>query len=188
MADAAMLAVRRSQLTETLRSELELSIDDRVSRCLEVEHHGIVANHHFAAASSEVLTLYRDGYFLSTVMVSQAVSEGIWDFLLERAGLTPAKDHQSLISSLVESSRISTEAGEAFTRIFRSFRNDYHHMNPSVSSRPTQDLARRTIRDLAVIEQDVFAFTIDQGRLIPLRPENWVTNTDGTVSVYLRLG
>jgi hypothetical protein len=42
-----------------------------------VAHQGIVPNHHFAAASSECIDLYRDGYALSAVMVSQAVAEGI---------------------------------------------------------------------------------------------------------------
>ena len=36
----------------------------------EVPHQGIIANHHFAKASSECIGLYRDGYLLSAVMVS----------------------------------------------------------------------------------------------------------------------
>ena len=38
-------------------------------------HHGIIPDHHFAKASTECIGLYRDGYLLSAVMVSQAVAE-----------------------------------------------------------------------------------------------------------------
>ena len=50
----------------------------------EVAHQGVIPNHHFAVASSECIKLYRDGYLLSAVMVSQSVTEGIWRFVLER--------------------------------------------------------------------------------------------------------
>ena len=188
MSEAAVLAVRRTQLMDDLRSEFEAHVVDRVSRYLEVEHQGIIANHHFAEASAQLLDLYRDGYFLSAVMVSQAVAEGIWKLLLKKATLAPAKDRTGLIAELVKATCISSETGEAFARVFRSERNDYHHMNPPVASHPTSVFARRNIHDIATIERDVFGFTIDEGRIIPTRPKNWDMNPDGTVPVYLRLG
>ena len=52
---------------------------------------GIIGDHHFAKASSECIGLYRDGYLFSAVMVSQAVAEGIWRFVLERNQIQPKK-------------------------------------------------------------------------------------------------
>lgn len=70
-------AWRREELRKEMRGDLVQSIEARVERNLEVAHQGIIPNHHFAAASSECIDLYRDGYALSAVMVSQAVTEGV---------------------------------------------------------------------------------------------------------------
>ena len=63
-----------SDLKSEMRADLEQTIEIRVERYLEVEHQGVIPNHHFAAASSECINLYRDGYLLSAVMVSQSAS------------------------------------------------------------------------------------------------------------------
>lgn len=115
---------------------LEQTLDQRVERYLEVVHQGIIPNHHVAAASSECIDLYRDGYLLSAVMVSQAVTEGIWRFVLERNEVQADRDRPALAATLVERGILSGDCAEAFGRICRSFRNDVHHMNPSVNHVP----------------------------------------------------
>ena len=75
---------RREDLKKAMRQVLEQPIQEGVECYLEVAHQGTIPNHHFAAASSECIDLYRDGYSLSAVMVSQAVTEGIWRLVLER--------------------------------------------------------------------------------------------------------
>src|SRR5687767_15915510 len=72
---------RREDLQRGMREVFDQTLKERVERYLEVAHQGIIPNHHFAAASSECIDLYRDGYSLSAVMVSQAVTEGIWRFV-----------------------------------------------------------------------------------------------------------
>src|SRR5713101_3056444 len=124
--------VRREQLKRGLLDACKGTVDARVDRYLEVSHQGIVPNHHFAAASSECVDLYRDGYFLSAVMVSQSVAEGIWRFLLERNSIPADRDRPELAALLVGQGIISQVCADAFTRIWRSFRNDVHHMNPKV--------------------------------------------------------
>jgi len=44
-------------------------------------------------------------------------------------------------------------------RILRSFRNDFHHLNSSISNVPVQDIAKRDIEDIAVIEKEIFAYS-----------------------------
>ena len=178
--------VRRDDLKRGMRENLEQSLDARVERYVEVAHQGIIPNHHFAAASSESIDLYRDGYFLSAVMVSQSVTEGIWRFVLERNQVQTDRDRSVLAASLVQQKILSPECAEAFGRIWRSFRNDVHHMNPSVSAVPFRELARRNLMDLAAIEREIFAVTFDNGRIIPVQRRYWDLQSDGTTSVFLR--
>src|SRR5437016_4440042 len=119
----------REFLKRDLRSDLEGSLDERVARFLEVRHQGIVPNHHFANASSECVNLYRDGYFLSAVMVSQAVNEGIWKFVLERNQIPRSGDMPTVARELASRGIVSQTCADAFIGIWNSFRNDVHHMN-----------------------------------------------------------
>ncbi len=179
-------ALRRDELRKGMREELEQSIEARLDRYLEVAHQGIVPNHHFAPASSECIDLYRDGYELSAVMVSQAVTEGMWRFVLERNDVAYDRDREGQAAALVTSGTISADCATAFGRIWQSFRNDVHHMNPPVARVPFRDLARRNLIDLAVIEREIFAVTFNEGRIVPVRRLYWDLQADGTTSVFLR--
>ena len=184
-----------SDLKSEMRAALEQTIEIRVERYLEVEHQGVIPNHHFAAASSECINLYRDRYLLSAVMVSQSVTEGIWKFVLERNQIQPKKlkagvgkkmERPAVAAVLVKQKIISTECAEAFVRIWLSFRNDVHHMNPRVSTVPFRELARQNMVDLAAIEREIFSFTFSNGNLVPVQPRYWDLLADGTTSAFLR--
>lgn len=177
---------RREDLKRGMRQVFDQTLDERVERYLEVAHQGIVPNHHFVAASSECIDLYRDGYALSAVMVSQAVAEGIWRFVLERNQVQADRDRPTLSATLVERKILSAECADAFSRIWRSFRNDVHQMNPNVSRVPFRELARRNLLDLATIEREIFAVTFDNGRLVPNQRRYWDLQASGTTSVFLR--
>jgi hypothetical protein len=86
---------RRETLKESLRSRLEQTIDERVDRFLAVHHQQIAADHHFSLASSECIALYRDGYFLSCVLATQAVNEAIVEFIAERNAVTRVEGEQN---------------------------------------------------------------------------------------------
>ena len=64
-----------------IRGEVERTIEERIERYLEIGYQRVIAGGHFAEASAECIRLYRDGYFLSAVMVSQALGEALWRFL-----------------------------------------------------------------------------------------------------------
>jgi hypothetical protein len=177
---------RRDELRKKMRGDLEQSIEDRVERYLEVAHQGVIPNHHFAPASSECIDLYRDGYVVSAVVVSQAVTEGVWRFVLERNQIQYERDRESQADALVQSDVISADCAAAFGRIWRSFRNDVHHMNPSVAAVPFRELARRNMIDLAVIEREIFAVTFNEGNLVPVQRRYWDLRADGTTSAFLR--
>jgi hypothetical protein len=179
--------VRRRMISDDLRDLLEATLEERVNRYMEVSHQNIIPNHHFAAASTQCIELYRDGYFLSAVMVTQAVAEGIRKFVAERNMIKcdDSKDGPKIIALLVESKIISSECANAFNRIWGSFRNDVHHMRPKVAKIPFKELAKRNIQYLAAIEREIFAF--DFRTNTPRNPKYWDAREDGKIGVFLRL-
>jgi len=183
--DKAMRNVRRYQLKDELRQVFEQTIDERIDRYFEINHQGIIGNHHFAAASSQCIDLYRDGYFISAVMVSQAVNEGILKFIAERNHILQ-DNHQQFMEELLSKGVISRRCADASERIWRSFRNDVHHMNPKISSIPFKQLAKQNLQPLTEIEKEIFGVDIVEGRLLPRLPLYWDAHNDGTVPVFLR--
>jgi hypothetical protein len=207
-------AVRREQYKNQLCLLDQQTLDERAHRYFEIEHQGIIGNHHFAIASSECIQLYQDGHFISAVMASQAVNEGIIKFIADRnqiahhicqpplgikglllrlLGLTPqVRARTKSVSKLVEEIRcggiISSSCTEAMQRIIRSFRNDVHHMNPKVAIIPFDTLAKRNLQDLASIEKEIFGVDYENGKLLPKQPKYWDIQENGTVPVFLRLG
>jgi hypothetical protein len=143
MADIPEL-VKRQMVNNDLRGFFEATIEGRVDRHIEVSHQPMTPNPHFAAASAECIGLYTDGYFLSTVMVTQAVAEGLRKFILERNGIKfdDGMNGEQIDKLLVESKVVSDQCKEALDRIYRSFRNDVHHMNPKVGTIDFPKLAK----------------------------------------------
>ena len=183
----AQRIMKRTLLKEGLQSELDQTLEQRLDRYMEIDHQGIIGNHHFAAASSECINLYRDGYYISVVMVSQAVNEGIVKFIAERNGIKEKKEHGDLMDEFVQKGIISLDCAQASKQIWGSFRNDVHHMNSKVASIPFQQLARRNLQDLATVEKEIFGAYFSDGKLVPHHPEYWDVQNDGTVPVFLRL-
>jgi hypothetical protein len=181
-------AIRRERVKRGLSEEFQQTLDARVDRALAVHPQGIIPYHHFSVASSECVNLYRDGYFLSAVMVSQSVAEGLWRFVLQRNGIPQDGDRPTQAPRLVRDAVISEACADAFVRIYCSFRNDIHHMNPKVADLQAlfAQLAQRNLKDLAVIEGELFACRIGKGKAVPLQPKYWDIE-NGTAPVFLRL-
>jgi uncharacterized protein YutE (UPF0331/DUF86 family) len=187
MREESKQLIHRAMIENTLRQIFEQTLHERIERYLEIDHQNIIGNHYFAAASSECIDLYRDGYFTAVVMVTQAVNEGILKLVADRNNIS-AKNHSDLMRELAEKNVISKECAEASERIWNSFRNDIHHMNPTVTHIPFGVLAKQNIQDIAIIEKNIFEVSFDNnGRLVPKQPKYWDVQKDGTVPVFLRL-
>jgi len=185
--------MKRQRLKDNLIANYNSSIDERVDRYLDIDHHWIISNHHFAAASSECINLYRDGHFIATVMMSHSINEGIIVFIADRVKLPRdksdggAKSIEDLIAELEQTRTISKLCADALRGIYESYRNDVHHMSPKVNSIDFQVLARENLRRLATVESEIFGVDIVKGKLNPHHPVFWDVNSDGTVSAFLRL-
>ena len=178
---------------DKLRSSLEQTIDSRVSRLLEVEHQWIIHNHYFAKASSECIELYRDGYFIAAVMMSHAINEAIINYVVERNTLIRTKSTgdtmaiMKMIGKLEKERIITSECAEASRKICGSYRNDVHHMNPTVANIDFCSLARDNLKRLAMVEKEIFKVDIIDGKMKPHKPIYWDLKENGTVEVFLRL-
>lgn len=185
--------IRRIQLRENIESQCKGSIEEKISRYVEIEHQGIIGGHYFANASSECIYLYCDGYFIGAVMMSHAINEGIIKFVVERNKINrnrkdgSTKTIDELILELKDKDIISEKCAAASTKIWGSFRVDIHHMNPTVTKIPFQKLAQQNLKHLSTIEREIFGHDIKKGAIAPHQPKYWDINADGTMAVFLRL-
>lgn len=180
------LEFRKASLRKRMVQSLEQSLDERVDRFLAVGHQNMVAKHHFTDASQECLECFTHGHFIAAIMLAQAVAEGVLKLMVERNELTIEKPNRDKrLEALLESDFINEAVAEAFKRIFRSFRNDYHHMNPPVGSINHTELAERNIGDLTEIERYVFGYDIEDGRASPHFAQYWDIGDDGMMPVHV---
>jgi len=185
--------IKRIRVRESIESHYTSFIEEKIDRYLEIEHQGIIGGHYFAPASSECIYLYRDGYFIGAVMMSHAINEGIIKFVVERNSIDRNKTDgntktvEDLIGELREKSIISGACGDASMGIWKSYRNDVHHMNSTVANIDFKKLAQQNIKYLSTIEKEIFDFQFNNEVMVPTQPKYWDIKTDGTVTVFLRL-
>lgn len=186
-------AMKRIKVKESIEAHYQSFIDEKIDRYLEIERQGIIGGHYFASASSECIYLYRDGYFIGAVMISHAINEGIIKFVAERNDIQKNKTDgttktiEDLINDLRGKEIISTDCGNASIKIWRSYRNDIHHMNPTVAKIDFKKIAKQNLNHLSIIEKEIFDFKIKNGAISPTNPKYWDIKKDGTASVFLRL-
>lgn len=186
--EETLRTLSRPLVIKALRESDEQTREDRADRYLEVNQQGFIPNHYFAPASAECLFLFRDGHFIATVMTTQAVNEGILKFVAEQNNIQK-RDYCNLcalLKLLVSRGIFSRDCFEASKQIYKSFRNDVHHMNPKVAMIDFQELAKKNIHNLAVIEREIWGAYHEDKRLVPLQPKYWDIKPDGTVELSLR--
>ena len=185
------IAIKRHQLQDNLEQDFLASINDRISRYLELDFIQVVPNTHFAPITIECILLYRDGYFFACIALCQAVAEALLRFMCERneRGSEGFVKFETNIRKLRElKDKIPLDWIETLERVWEN-RNDYHHLNPDV---PTQkeklrEIAKDKIVALLDIESKVFAFEWVDGAIKRTHPEYWLETGSGHLDAYLRL-
>ncbi len=182
------LTPEEKRVRNTLTQRFHATLDERVARYLEIEHQSITSNSHFAAASAECLSLYMDGQVISTVMMTQAVAEGIRDFVVKRNQIELAEGMKcpEVVRKLQEDKFITPQCAEAFVCIWKSYRNDVHHMWRKVADINFREIAPNNIKHLALIESEIFAVNIVTGGIDPVHRQYWDIKEDGTTETFLR--
>jgi hypothetical protein len=185
--------MKRIMVKETIESQSQSFMESKIDRYLEIEHQGIIGGHYFAPASSECIYLYRDGYFIGAVMMSHAINEGIMKFVAERNDIRrtgtdgATRTVEDLVSELAEKGIITEACADASLGIWKSYRNDIHHMNPTVAKIDFESLAQRNLKYLSVIEREIFDFRITNGAIVPTQAKYWDVGGDGMMAAFLRL-
>lgn len=180
----------QQRLTEdSLRQSFEQTLSERAQRYLKIKPHDIIPFTPFAPPSSECGLLFRDGHFYGCIALTQAVAEAITRFLCTKNCWKPAKVFETNINKLLKRGFISKDIKNKLLNLWQN-RDDYHHLNPEIERnlKELEKIAFEKILCLKEIEADIFAFSINDGKLIPKYPKYWTINQDGTTQVMLRLG
>lgn len=173
-------------ITNSALSEDQLR--EQIKRCLEVDYNRIIAAQHFSQASSDCIRCYRLGLFLPCVMTTQSVNEGIIKFVVKRNKVNQTGKLPDMLETLVSLKLITSTCAQASEAIWKSYRNDIHHMNPGVSKiKDWHGLAKHNLRHLATVEYCVFGHNINQGTVDPHYPQHWDIIDDGKARAYVRL-
>ena len=180
------MQLHREAIKAKLQSQFNSRLEDSVDRALEIRHQNIIPNHHFSMVASECVRLYQDGNLTALVMATQALNEGLIRFIEERNGIADQKERKESVENLVKQGIISQKAGDASKRILKSFRNDFHHMNPSVSKVPIKDIAKRNLEDICIIEKELFDCSIVDRKLRLKQCKYWDISKEGVIEVLLR--
>jgi hypothetical protein len=167
--------------------EFEATLRERVRRSIEVRPHGISPNQHFAPVSGECAKLYRDAHFYGCIALTQAVAEALVRFLCERNSWKPAKQFEENVDKLCARAKIPPQLADQLLEIWQR-RDDYHHLKPSIENdqQQLQALAKQKAGLLASVEGEVFAYTVNEGKLVPKYPKYWDIEGDHA-TVFLRL-
>jgi hypothetical protein len=180
--------VEKAQTKDTLQQMFNITLEDRISRWVDVRPPNIIANSHFAAVSMECYYLYRDGHFYGAISLAQSVAEALTRFLCEKNGLEVDESYWKNLKNLKRHG-INTALIALFKAI-REGRNDYHHLNPTIETDKEQlaALAKARLTNLKDIEADIFTYDVNDGKIAPLNPQYWdAGESDGTLAVYLRI-
>jgi len=186
MNDSVSKLVEREQLKDTLQQEFDFNLEQRVERYLELKPHGIIPNSHFATVSAECHLLYRDGHYYGTISLTQAVAEALVKFLCTINGWKPGKVFEDNLAQLEKRGKIVEDLKTKFLEIWQR-RNDYHHLNQQVEQdkQKLEQLAKEKLSRLKQIEEELFAYSANNGKLVPKFPKYW-DQKDGKTSVFLR--
>ena len=130
---------------------------------------------------------FRDGHFYGCIAMTQAVAEALVRFLCERNLWKPAKVFETNVENLRKRGVISDGLKDSFLKIWEK-RNDYHHLNNNVERdrQVLEELAREKASLLAKVENEVFHFTVVEGKLVPEQPKYWdASSGPGSHNVFL---
>ena len=182
-------AIKRAELEHTLKADCLSTINDRVSRYLELNFIEVTPNEHFASVSAECILLYRDGYFFACIALCQAVAEALVRFMCERSkfGASISQDFEENVEKL-RKRKIKPDCSKLLREIWEG-RHDYHHLKPNVPTDRTklQSIAKNKIITLHKVESEVFAFEWVGGAPKPKYPKYWPKIHNGLLNVFLRL-
>ena len=175
---------------EQLKQHDAARLDGRLERAGRTQVHGVIPNGFFSAASSECRDAFIDGHFYAAISLAQAVAEGVARFLAGFHKVGAKKDPSQRVRRLREKEAISAEALKAFLQIWGNDRNTFHHLNPDIPTehQVLEERAEECVAALFTIESEIFAFEVDEGKIVPKHRVYWPQEDAQHLKAFLRLG
>ena len=166
----------------------EARLPARLERAVHTHVHELIPNHFFSAASSECRDTFIDGHFYACVSLAQAVAEALARFLNGFHRVGAKNDPPQQARRLRKAGAISDKALNAFLRIWGNDRNTFHHVNRDIPTDATvlESRAEECVNALLEIESELFAYSADEGRIIPKNEAYWPKVDQEHLAVFLR--
>lgn len=179
----------RQHMEGIMRTYFDVSLKFRLDRHERIPARRVIPGQHFAAVASQCREMYVDGYFFGCISGIQAVAEAIARLIAEKNGITIRNNHLATIGVLQQPKHriISPEAFADFRLIHRD-RNDYHHLDDDLerNRHKLQARAEECLLAMRRIQDEVFAFDVENGYIKPKHPDYWPAVTEGYY-VYMQL-
>lgn len=171
-----------------LRDRFKQALPSQLDRYLRARVHEVIPHQFFSAASAECRELFVAAHYYGCVSLAQSVAEGLSAFLASANRQRQRKNPKVRVERLAAAGIISSASLDSFLAIWGKDRNDYHHLNPTVETDHArlQERAASCIEALYVIEADVFAFDIQEGKLMPRHRQYWQNVGTGLTEAFLR--
>ena len=191
----------REFIEQDLKVGFQITLDDKVNRSLRMPLQQIAPNQYFAAPTRECFDMFVEGYFYGCITLVQAVAEGIVRFLVTKnpaVQVSDMTDYGQCVNALQRDRSnpvISDKAFAAFGSIRgprkgKEDRNIFHHLDESIEldKKKLEARAEQCIKSLCEIENEIFAYTSHQGKMVFKNPQYWPPGDEqGDVRVMLRL-
>ncbi len=162
-------------IEDDLKGDFDFTLNDRVTRYLELDFIKITPNTHFASISAECIRLYRDGYYLACIALSQALAEALVRFMCDRSQFASISKHFEENVEKLRKRRIKPDCSKMLMEIWEG-RDDYHHLEPTIPADriKLQEIAKGKIILFHKVEAEVFAY-----------PKYWDI-ANGSANAFLR--
>lgn len=182
--------VRTRDITDKYLLEDDKILRDKIERRLEVDYNSMIGSQYFSVFSLSTIQCYHEAstyhpkslLFMACVLSTHPLNEAIIKFVAKRNQIKQTESIPKLLEQLVSKNAISDACAVSSEAIYKSYRNDLHHLNPSVSKikGDWDDFARRNFRNIATIEHNIFGYRKKGDTLFLNYPQYWDYGYDST--------
>lgn len=176
----------RQAAERTIRQQFESTFEAQVQRRLKTKIHQILPLHFFIGPLRECGDLFVSGHYYGCISLAQAVAERLSKFVAVKKKLREKNPFGKRIERLRRAKIIPDNVVSAFLSIYKG-RDDYHHLNKNIPQDQLKlyEKALGCITDLETIESEIFAYTIENGEVLPTHKLYWPIENDNMIPVHV---
>lgn len=120
-------------------------------------------------------------FFIQCASGTHPLNEAIIKFVAKRNHIERTECIPKILDKLVSKNAISNACAESSEAIYKSYRNDIHHLNPGIDKiKDWHNFARRNFRNIATIEHNIFGYMKQEDALFLNYPQYWDYGYDFT--------